>query len=248
MFRKIKLPIIFASILFILSGCSQQPGQNNTGFFHQYIVEPFSYLIHFFAELSNGSYGIAIILITLLIRIILSPFMIRQYKNQQIMKGKMEIIKPEMDAIQKRIKEEKDPVKQREIQQEMIKLYQKHNFNPLNMGCLPLIIQMPILMGLYYAIRGSHEIATHSFLWFNLGQPDLIMTALAGIIYYLQFVVSQRTLSAEQQKQMKFMGLLSPIMIVVISFSSPAALPLYWSVGGLLLIGQTYLSQKLYKK
>ncbi|MGG3888185.1 membrane protein insertase YidC [Metabacillus fastidiosus] len=248
MFHKTKLLFIFTSILFIISGCSQQPGQNNTGFFHQYFVEPFSYLIHFFAELSNGSYGVAIILITLLIRILLFPFMLRQYKSQQAMKEKMELIKPEMEIIQKRMKEEKDPAKQKEIQQEMIQLYQKHNFNPLNIGCLPLLIQMPILMGLYYAIRGSNEIATHSFLWFNLGQPDIVMTVLAGAIYYIQFVVSQRTLSEEQRKQMRFMGLMSPIMIMIFSFSSPAALPLYWSVGGLFLIGQTLLSQKLYKK
>ena len=106
--------------------------------------------------------------------------MLKQYKTQANMKEKMDLLKPEMDEIQKKLKTAKDPKKQQELQKEMMGLYQKHGVNPLNMGCLPLLIQMPILMAFYYAIRDSHEIATHSFLWFNLGQPDIWLTALAG--------------------------------------------------------------------
>ena len=109
-----------------------------------------------------------------------------------------------------------------------------------------MLIQMPILMGFYYAIRGSQEIASHSFLWFNLGQSDLILTALAGIVYYLQFRVSQSTMTQEQQKQMSKIGLISPIMIVIVSLNAPAALPLYWTVGGTFLIFQSLIGRKLY--
>jgi len=174
------------------------------------------------------------------------PLMLNQYKKQQAMKAKMEIIKPEMEKIQKKIKGTKDQKEQQKLQMEMMDLYKKHNVNPLNIGCLPLIIQMPILMGFYYAIRGSQEIASHSFLWFNLGHSDLLLTALAGIVYYLQFKVSQSTMSPEQQKQMRFMGLISPIMIVIVSLNAPAALPLYWTVGGIFLIFQSILGRKLY--
>jgi YidC/Oxa1 family membrane protein insertase len=162
------------------------------------------------------------------------------------MKEKMDKLKPELDVIQKKLKGTKDQKEQQKLQQEMMGLYQKHGVNPLNVGCLPLLIQMPILMGLYYAISGSHEIATHSFLWFNLGQPDLWITAAAGIVYLLQFKASQANMTLEQQKQLKFMGLLSPLMIVIFSFNAPAALPLYWTVGGVFLILQTYISRKLY--
>ena len=167
------------------------------------------------------------------------PWMLKQYQKQQSMKGKMDILKPEMEKIQKKLKETKDPTTQKELQQEMMEVYKEHGVNPLNIGCLPMLIQMPILLGFYYAIRGSEEIATHSFLWFNLGQPDLWVTALAGIVYYLQFKVSSSNMPAEQQKQMKFMGLMSPIMIVMVSFQAPAALPLYWTVGGAFLIVQS---------
>jgi YidC/Oxa1 family membrane protein insertase len=234
------LPTIF------LSACSAAEGKE-AGFFHTYFVEPFIVSIHFLAELFNGNYGLSIILVTLIIRLILLPFMLKQYKNQMDMKEKMDVMKPEMEEIQKSIKEEKDPKMKQNLQQEMMGLYQKHGVNPLNMGCLPILIQMPILTGFYYAIRGSEEIATHQFLWFSLGHPDITITLIAGVIYYFQFKVSQSSMPAAQQQQMKFMGLLSPLMIVIFSFSSPAALPLYWAVGGTFLILQTWLSRKIYQ-
>jgi YidC/Oxa1 family membrane protein insertase len=230
----------------LLSACSSSTAGNNDGFFHKIFVEPFIAIIHGTADVFVGSYGLAIILITLVIRLVLMPLMLKQYKNQQLMKVKMDSIKPEMEAIQKKIKTTKDQKEQQKLQMEMMDLYKKNNINPLNIGCLPMLIQMPILMGFYYAIRGSQEIATHSFLWFNLGQSDLILTALAGIVYYLQFRVSQSTMTQEQQKQMRIMGLISPIMIVMVSLNAPAALPLYWTVGGIFLIFQSLLGRKLY--
>src|SRR5699024_12733723 len=77
---------------------------------------------------------------------------------------------------------------QLEMQKELNDLYQKHNFNPVKMvtGCLPMILQMPILIGFYYAIRRTPEIAEQSFLWFSLGETDILFVIVAVIIYYLQ--------------------------------------------------------------
>jgi len=155
-------------------------------------------------------------------------------------------IKPEMDDVQNRLKESKTQEEKQEIQKEMMALYQKHGINPLNMGCLPLILQMPVVMGFYYAIRGSQEIASHSFLWFPLGEMDILMAIIAAVIYYVQYRVSMNNMPIEQQGQMKIMGLLSPGIILFISLSAPAALPLYWAVSGLFLILQTWIGQKLY--
>ncbi|MDP4164603.1 MAG: membrane protein insertase YidC [Bacillota bacterium] len=222
-------------------------GIGGNGFFHQYFVSPFASAIHGLAGIFGGNFGLSIIVITFLIRLILMPLMLRQYKNQMAMKEKMDVLKPEMDVIQKKMKSEKDPKKKQELQQEMMGLYQKHGVNPLNMGCLPILIQMPILTGFYYAIRGDAEIAKHAFLWFSLGKPDIAITLIAGVIYYLQFKVSQSSMPAQQQEQMKYMGLLSPIMIIMFSLKAPAALPLYWVVGGSFLILQSFISQRLYK-
>lgn len=231
---------------FVLSACSAQ-NSNGDGFFQNVLVQPFGSAIHSIANLFNGSFGLSIILITLIIRLILLPLMLKQYKNQQHMKEKMDLLKPEMDDIQKKIKAEKDQKKQLELQQEMFGLYKKHGVNPLSIGCLPMLIQMPILMGFYYAIRGSEEIATHSFLWFSLGQPDIWITAIAGIVYYVQFKVSMSNMPTQNQSHMKIMGLMSPLMIVMFSLNAPAALPLYWAVGGTFLILQSMLGKKLYQ-
>jgi YidC/Oxa1 family membrane protein insertase len=235
---------LFTMFIF-LTGCQQATGSEES-LFHTYLVEPFIIAIESIAGVVNDNYGIAIIMITIVIRLIIMPFMLKQYKTQQQMKLKMEIVKPEMEAIQEKLRNTKDKAEQQKLQQDMFKLYKKHGVNPLNMGCLPILIQMPILMGLFYAISGSHEIATHSFMWFSLGQPDIYITAIAGVVYYLQFKVSQKTMTIDQQKQFKFIGLLSPIMIVIFSFTAPAALPLYWAVGGLFLIVQTVIGRKLY--
>lgn len=241
-----KTSILLSSLLgasLFLSGC--QAAQEEGHFFHDYLVRPFVELIHALGELL-GSYGFAIIVITLAVRLILMPLMLNTMKKQQVMKEKMEVVKPEMDKIQKRLKAAKSPEEQRKVQQEMMALYQQHNINPFAMGCLPIFLQMPIWMGLYYAIRTSDDIRHAGFLWFKLGHPDIGMAIIAGVMYFIQFRVSLMSMPEQQQQQMKIVGMLSPVMILVFSFSAPAALPLYWGVSGLFLIGQTWLSRKLY--
>ncbi|MGJ7921537.1 membrane protein insertase YidC [Neobacillus sp. LXY-4] len=247
-FNKSTLVLFTIGVLtLLLTGCSQATTQNNDSLFHQFLVEPFTIAIQGLANLFQGSFGLAIIFITIIIRLVLMPLMLRQYKSQQAMKEKMDALKPELTEIQEKIKKTKDQQEQAKLQQEMFGLYKKHGVNPLGMGCLPVLIQMPILMGLYYAISSSKEIASHSFLWFNLGHSDIWITLVAGLIYYFQFKVSQSNMTVEQQQQMKLMGLISPIMIVFMSLNAPAALPLYWTVGGLFLVIQTLLARKMYK-
>ncbi|WP_240733135.1 membrane protein insertase YidC [Jeotgalibacillus sp. S-D1] len=244
--KKLTILLIGSLAAVFLTGCASV--QNQTGFFYTLFVRPFEVGIYEIGTFFDGNFGLSIIIITLIIRLILMPFMLKNYQNQQVMKEKMNVLKPEMDEIQKRLKETKSKEEQTAIQQEMMGLYRKHGVNPLNMGCLPLLIQMPILMGLYFAISYSEEIATHSFLWFNLGSPDLVMMVIAGAVYFVQGFVTLNNLPEAQKKQMKIMTFISPVMIMFISFSAPAALPLYWTVGGVFLIIQTLIGQKYYQK
>lgn len=230
--------------VFLMSGCAS--AETEGAFFHDYFVYPFSYLIRTLGDFFNDNYGLAIIGITLIVRFALLPLAIRMAAKQKVMREKMEIIKPEMEAIQKRIKAAKTKEDQMKAQQEMMQLYSKHNFNPFSIGCLPALIQIPIWMGLYYAIRITPEIADHSFLWFNLGETDLVLASIAAVAYYFQFKVSMFNMPPEQQQQMKIMALFSPVMILVASLSTASALALYWVVSGIFLIGQTYLTKKLY--
>ncbi|GIN22461.1 membrane protein insertase YidC [Siminovitchia fordii] len=242
--KNIFLLIMLVITSAMLGGCSGVT--NQTGFFYDFFVRPFAWLIHEIGTVLGGNFGLALIIITLLIRLVLMPFMLKTYKNQQMMKVKMDKLRPEMEEIQKRSKEAKTPEEQQKIQMEMMSLYKKHEVNPLNMGCLPVLIQMPILMGLYYAIRSSTDIASHTFLWFNLGHSDLIMTILAGLVYFVQAQVSLATVPEAQKNQMRLFSYMSPVMIIFISLNAPAALPLYWAVGGIFLIIQTYIGRKYY--
>lgn len=234
----------FGIMSLMLSGCQSQ--NTDSGFLHRYFVAPFTESMEFTAALFDGDYGIAIILITLAIRLVLLPFFIKMHKNQRVMKEKMDVLKLEMNKIQKKLEETKDPKEQQKIQQEMIQLYRNHDVNPLNMGCLPMFIQLPFLMGFYYAIRTSKAIASHNFLWFNLGHTDIFMAFIAFVVYLLQFLVSQSNLPSQQQKSMRFIGLISPVFILIVSLNYPSALALYWSVSGIFLIGQTLLCKWLY--
>lgn len=243
--KKRTLTIVLILAAMALSGCKS--AETEGAFFHDYFVAPFIMMIKALGTFFNSNYGLAIIAITLIVRFALLPLVLHTTKKQQIMKQKMEIIRPEMEAIQKRLKAAKTKEEQAKLQQEMIQLYQKHNFNPFSMGCLPMLLQIPIWTGLYYAIRLSPEIYSHSFLWFNLGKPDTILAVIAAIAYYIQFQVSLFNIPAEQQAQMKLVGFLSPAMIFVASLTTSSALALYWVISGLFLIIQTYFTKLYYQ-
>lgn len=240
---------VLIGMVVLLSGCGMQSGEitsSTPGFFNHYIVFPISYLIQHLAGWFGGSYGIGIISITLIVRLVLFPLMMRQARSQQQMKVKMSVMQPDMDALKKKYENKKDPEQQKQMQQEMMAIYQKHKFNPLNIGCLPILIQLPILSGLYTAIRLTPELSTHSFWWFKLGSPDWIMAVLVAILYLVQAKVSQYSMTPEQRKQMAIMGYISPIMMLFFSFSAPAAMPLYWMASGSFLLLQTLLFRKMY--
>jgi YidC/Oxa1 family membrane protein insertase len=252
--RNKKIYLFFITLfLVILTGCQQASTTSieasTPGFFNHYFVYSFSVILKTIAYWFNGNYGLSIILVTLLVRLLLMPFMLRQTKSQVMMKEKMKSVQPELTEVQNKLKKASTPEDKAKYQTELMDVYKKHNINPLSAvgGCLPVLLQMPILMGFYYAIRRTPEIASHSFLWFNLGHTDYILPFIAGLVYFLQFRISLGNIPEEQRKQMVVMGLLSPVMMTIFSFSAPAALPLYWTIGGIFLILQTYIGKKLYK-
>jgi len=254
--RRIALAVIMLAGLLLISGCSTPTGtidSETPGIFNHYIIYPLSATIQYLAELAGGSYGVAIILITLLIRLVLLPLMLRQYRSQHRMRSKMAVLQPELKQLQEKYKNKTDDASKAKLQQETFALYQKHQVNPLAIGCLPMLLQIPILTGLYSAIRLTPEMADHSFLWFQLGSPDIMLPVLAAGVYFLQFKVTQKqqpqtAASEAQQKQMAFIGYLMPIMMGIFALTAPAAISLYWVVGGLFMIAQSYLANKIYSK
>lgn len=236
------IALILVSLLFLV-GCGDfSPiDDSSTGFFNEFFIYPFSLLIKLIAGFFQGSYGWSIIVITIAIRLIIFPFIAKQQKQSQDTQEIMKVMKPEMDAIQEKYKDKKSTEDQLHMQQELSELYKRHDFNPVKMaaGCLPVFIQMPFLIAFYYAIRRTPEIAEQSFLWFNLGGTDYLLILLAVVIYYAQARVSLTGIDQKQQGPMAIMAFVSPVMIGLISLTTPAALPLYWSVSGLFMIIQT---------
>ncbi|MDQ0061839.1 membrane protein insertase YidC [Paenibacillus harenae] len=241
---------LMLAALLLISGCGTASGTidgDTPGFFNHYVIYPLSASIQYIAGMFAGNYGIAVIAITIIIRLLLLPLMMRQYRSQATMKEKMAVLQPELKQLQDKYKGKSDVDSKQKMQQETLQLYQKHQVNPLAIGCLPMLIQLPILTGLYSAIKLTPELAEHSFLWFQLGSPDYILPILAGLVYLVQFKVSQTGVDMTgQQKQMQFIGYLSPIMMTVFAFTAPAAISLYWVTGGLFMIAQSYLAKKIY--
>ncbi|GAB3058289.1 membrane protein insertase YidC [Salinicoccus sesuvii] len=249
MSKKWLFPLMIGLVL-VLSGCDYSQEENRNGFFYNTFVQPMDSLLHWLGDNMGNNYGLAIIVITLIVRLAIFPFMMRTYKNQMMMREKMKIVKPEMEEIQKKVKVATTQEEKMEAQQEMMGLYKKHGINPLNMGCLPIVIQMPVVMALYFALKFPSEGGLTEyphFLWMNLTQMDFFMVAIAGIVYAVQAYVSMQFVAAEQRKQMQLFMYISPIMIIWISLISPSALPLYWAVGGIFLIFQTWAGNTFYK-
>ena len=232
--------LLFGSVIFliaVLSGCSEvnQPiTSESTGIWNQYFVYPLSWLITQMAELLGNQFGLSIIFVTILVRLLILPLMIKQVKSTKAMQA----IQPEMNRLREKYSS-KDAETQQKLQQETMALFQKHGVNPLA-GCLPIFIQMPILIAFYHAIMRTTEIANHSFLWFDLGDKDpyFILPLVAGVTTYIQQKISM--VGQDNNPTMQMMLYIMPIMIIVFAINFPAALSLYWVVGNIFSIAQTY--------
>jgi YidC/Oxa1 family membrane protein insertase len=225
-------------LMALLTGCTEvnKPiTSESEGFWNEYIVYPLSMFIVKVAETLGGSYGLAIIVVTLIIRLLILPLMIKQTKSSKAMQA----LQPEMQKLREKYSS-KDQKTQQKLQQETMALFQQHGVNPLA-GCFPLIVQMPILIGFYHAISRTREIANHDFLWFDLGSPDPIylLPLIAGATTFIQQKIMMAG-TANQNPQMAMMLWIMPVMIIVFAINFPAALSLYWVVGNIFMIVQTY--------
>ncbi|ALX49534.1 YidC family membrane integrase SpoIIIJ [Lentibacillus amyloliquefaciens] len=239
--KKVWLVAALIGLVALLSGCMQinEPiSPESTGIWNSYFVWPLSQVITYFAELFNENYGLAIILVTIIVRLILLPLNVKQLKSSQAMQD----IQPELKELQQKYSS-KDANTQQKLQQETMQLFQKHGVNPLA-GCLPIFVQMPILIAMYHAIMRTPEIQTHTFLWFELGSPDYVLPLIAGGATFFQQKLMMAGSPAAQNPQMMVMLYVMPIMITVFAFFFPAALALYWVVGNVFMVAQTVFIRK----
>ncbi|MTK12742.1 MAG: membrane protein insertase YidC [Clostridiaceae bacterium] len=184
----------------------------------------------------NFSYGFAIILMTLIIRLILLPLNIKQTKSSIAMSE----LQPETKKIQEKYKN--DPQR---AQQEMMKLYKEKGANPLS-GCLPMLIQWPIFIALYYVFNNLTGINGVHFLWIqDLAKRDVVLAILSGITTYYSGSLMMPTGDSAQAKQSATMNIGMSIFMIFISWSLKSALVLYWVVNNLIQITQTLVMKKV---
>jgi membrane protein insertase, YidC/Oxa1 family, C-terminal domain len=230
-------------LVIFLSGCVQRTKSGKPyGWVYDNLAVPTQHLLMWLSQQLGNNLGWAIILITFIVRLILMPLMINQSRKSTIQQEKMASIQPYMTDIQKRSKEAKTQEEQMEANQEMMALYKDNNISMTGgIGCLPLLIQMPIFAALYAAIQYSPELSSSYFFGINLGNRSFALTALTFIIYAVQGYMSLIGLEPQQKKQMQSMLIISPIMTAGITYISPAGLGLYFFVGGIFACLQTLI-------
>jgi YidC/Oxa1 family membrane protein insertase len=181
----------------------------------------------------GAPWWLAIVMLTLVVRTLLFPITYRQVKSMR----RMQDLKPDMDRIRAEYKD--DVQKQRE---EMAKLYQERQVNPLG-GCLPIFVQLPIFLVLYYTIRHFDTLEsfrTGGLLWFqNLTQPDHLF--ILPVLYVLTMMASQeltiRNTATQQKQVMRFL----PIIFGVFLARFPAGLFVYWVTSNFITFVQNYV-------
>ena len=192
-----------------------------------------------------GKYGIAIIIITILMRIIVFPLTLKQEKSMK----KMRELQPELEKIKEKYKDNPQ-----EYQQKTAELYRESGVNPFG-GCLPLLIQMPVFVALYWAFIGNTIPADAKFLWFTLKQPDrlfmmgnfafnLLPILNVGVTYIQQKIMASATSGQESNQQMQTMLYMMPIMMLFIFYNMPSGVTLYYLVSGALSLVQQYFILK----
>lgn len=216
------------------------------------LAQPLGWLLSSIYDLI-GNYGITLIVFTLIVKVCLYPLYSKQIKST----ARMAQVQPKMKALQQKYANDKQT-----LNMKLSEMYKEEKFNPAA-GCLPMLIQMPIIFGIFALLRNplaylqSDEMlfAVHeSFLWMvDLSQPDKwILPILAGIATFISFRMTSQQQSAAQPggmgSMMKMMQYFFPVMIVLMGRSFPAGLTIYWFVGQFIQIFFNLHLNKVRKK
>ena len=218
--------------------------------FNRYVVIP---LFNFLENHVTGNYGLIILLLTLIIKLVLFPLTYKSYLSQ----AKMRVLKPQIDEINKKYPKEKAL----ERQKATMALYKRAGVNPMG-GCLPMLLQMPILIALFWFFPGAIELRQKSFLWAtDLASYDSIATLPFSIPFYgdhvslfcllmtavniIYMVMNNKNQPQnEQMKGMQTMMYIMPIMFLFIFNSYSSGLSYYYFVATLITILQTWLIRR----
>ena len=200
------------------------------------IAKPLLYSLKFFYRYV-GNYGIAIIIITIILKAFFFPLTHKSYKS---MKG-MQKIQPEMTKLREKYKDDKDA-----MNKAVMELYRDHKVNPMG-GCLPMVVQIPVFFALYKSLMFSIELRHAPFFFWvtDLADKDpyYVTPVIMGVTMFIQQKMTPSNMDPMQQKMM----LALPVVFTFMFLSFPSGLVLYWLVNNVLTIGQQMYINKLVK-
>jgi YidC/Oxa1 family membrane protein insertase len=211
-----------------------------------FVSIPFLYVMHF-SHRFTGSYGIDIILLTILLKLLTAPLTHKSFVSMK----QMQKLQPQMERIKEKFKGDRE-----KMNKEIMELYRRNKVNPLG-GCLPMLLQFPIFIGLYNALLTPIELRHAPFMWIkDLSRPDWeslpvtlagwhlgipVLTLLMGASMFIQ---QWMTPSAGDPNQRRMM-LMMPIIFTAMFVTFPAGLTIYWLVNNVLSIAQQYLVNRM---
>lgn len=194
-------------------------------------LQSFLTIFYNFSEaIGYANYGFAIIMLTVVIKMLLYPLTVKQVKSMKAMQE----MQPQLKKLQEKYKGKPEI-----LQKEMASLYKNAGINPLA-GCLPLIAQMPILIGIFYAIRDYTYVGSPAFLWLDhlsAADPYYILPVLSAVTTFIQ---QKQTMTDSNNPQTKMMMIMMPLFIGWISCTFPAGLVIYWVVSNIMQILQQW--------
>lgn len=235
--------ILILSAILLLTGCSREAsGQISSNVWDSYIIQPLSQFIIWLSSIFANQYAMGIIVFTILIRIILIPLNNMQMKSQR----KLQEIQPELEAIKAKYPN-KDRHSMEQLQEEQSALMEKRGVNQFA-GCLPLLVQFPVMIALYQTIQKTEILRQGHFLWMNLGQRDpyFILPILAAIFSFLAMYLTMKSAPSSNSAN-KTMTYIMPIVIFMIALGLPSALGLYFMVTNLFTVAQILIFNNPYK-
>ena len=243
--KRFALSAMGVAMLLVLTGCVQVDKATGKpiGPVWDFLGAPMGEAIKYFATDKGLGFGVAIIIVTIIVRLIILPLGIYQSWKATLHSEKMNALKHVLEPHQTRLKEATTQEEKLEAQQALWDTQKEHGISVFGgVGCFPILIQMPFFSAIYFAAQYTDGVASSTFLGINLGSPSMILVAFAGILYYLQSLLSLHGVEDEMQReQLKKMIYMSPLMIVVFSFFAPASVTLYWVVGGFMMILQQFI-------
>lgn len=196
-----------------------------------FLAKPLFLLMTFFHSITHN-YGLAIILVTILIKIAFSPLAYMSYKSIH----EMQNLQPEIKKLQAQHKDDKAA-----LNQALMELYKERKVNPLG-GCLPMLVQIPVFIALYNILNNTVELRQAPFLFWihdlSLKDPYYVLPIVMGLTMILQYRLNPTSPDPVQQKVMMFV----PVIMTFFFLNFPSGLVLYWLINNILTIGQQYLT------